>query len=187
MAMRRKSPERLTKAVIRANLEGMRLLYGTKSSGEYPDKGSGEKTPPRSGKQPSRVPRGTKANGCLPEWREQAALVQWCQLQPALRMHVINIRNEGRRNPAQANVARMMGLRKGASDLFIARPAFGCHGLWLEVKEAREYTASEMRTPTWLAQLEFICLMRDTGYGADFAFGCEDGIAKVRAYLSGGM
>lgn len=134
------------------------------------------------------VPRGTSRKRTVapahpPEWREQAALVKWCMSHPALRGHVINIRNEGRRTAAQANVARMMGLRKGAFDLFLARPAMGSHGLFLDVKQAREYTPSETRTPTWLAQVEFQATMRGAGYGAEFAYGAEHGRILVLEYM----
>jgi len=135
-------------------------------------------------KSTRKVTRRTSARKDVPpEWREQAAVVEWCSYQAILKFCVINIRNEGRRTYAQANVAKMMGMRKGASDLFIARPLNGKCGLFIEMKENREYTPSEMKTETWMAQEAFIMMMRQNGYGAHFAFGADDGIMKIREYL----
>ncbi len=121
----------------------------------------------------------------LAEWREQALLVEWCSCQWQLKGHVIAIANGGEKTASQAYVARRMGLRKGASDLFIARPAQGYHGLWLEVKRDRTYSESEKRTDTWLAQEEFMLLMRKVGYMAERAFGYRHGMEIVWKYLTG--
>lgn len=146
-------------------------------------RGSVEKAPPRAGNGGYKVPRRTSKRDVPPEWREQAALVEWLKWQPYLKKHIINIRNEGKRTHAQANVAKMMGLHKGASDLFIARPHNGKAGLFIEMKENREYKPWEMKTETWLAQEEFILDRREAGYAAHFAFGCDQGIMLVRKYL----
>ena len=119
----------------------------------------------------------------VPEWREQASLVAWCNGIPALRGHVIAIRNEGKRDPAQAQVAKMMGLRTKASDLFIARPTRDAHGLWIEMKQDRKYTPSEMRSAHWRGQEEFLALMRAAGYVGEFAFGWEHGRQIILRYL----
>jgi hypothetical protein len=184
MAMRRgrqQYPRTLKQA--RAYNEAWGALCGPEIKTPTPSQGSEEKTPPRAKKAASKVPRGTRKVDVPPEWREQAALVEWMKWQPYIKKHIINIRNEGRRTHAQANVAKMMGLRKGASDLFIARPHNGKCGLFLEMKENREYADWEKKDETWIAQEEFILLMRESGFDAHFSFGCDQGIMLVRKYL----
>jgi hypothetical protein len=77
-----------------------------------------------------------------------------------------------------------MGMRKGASDLFLAIPVYPEHGYWLEVKQNRKYTPSEMRTPTWLGQEAFMKDMRYMGYRADFVYGWEHGKLLIEKYLT---
>ncbi len=155
-------------------------LWGLKKPEEGEDKGSEEIVPPRAPKRPSRallrVPH-------TPEWREQADFVKWCAAVPAIKDVVINIRNEGKRDVVQAAIAKRMGLCRGASDIFIARPSAGRHGLFLEFKQNRAYSPSERAKPSWVSQRTFIARMRAMGYGAAFAYGCEDAIRITRLYL----
>lgn len=117
------------------------------------------------------------------EWREQAAVVKWCKSHPLIAKDVVRIENERKRNMAQANVAKMMGLHPGATDLFISYPCNGYHGMWLEMKQDRIYTPSDRRKPSWLAQEAFIERKRKQGYAADFAFGAKHGIMLISKYL----
>lgn len=120
----------------------------------------------------------------LSEDREQIALVTWCRYQPALKNKVIKINNEGIRKPWYVEKLKAMGMLRGTSDLFIARPTGGFHGLWIEIKRARHYTPSEMRSDTWLAQEAFLQEMRDAGYAGHFAYGCQHGIELIKSYLA---
>lgn len=121
------------------------------------------------------------------EWREQADIYQWCQTQECLRGFVMKIDNEGRRNVIQAAVAKRMGLLAGVSDLFVARPAGQFYGLWLEVKQAREYTPVQRRSETWKRQEAFHARMRSVGFACGFAFGAQHGIKILKAYISLGI
>ena len=139
---------------------------------------------PRETSSPKQyVSRGTSKPKHLPEWREQAALVKWCKSNPLIAEDVIRIENERKRNMAQAHVAKMMGLHAGATDLFISYPFKGYHGFFIEMKQARNYTASERKKPSWFAQQEFIARKRKQGYMADFAFGADHGIMLISRYL----
>lgn len=136
------------------------------------------------------VPRGTRKpakSKARKEWREQADVVKWCKKHPLIAEDVIRIENERKRNMAQAYVARMMGLHSGATDLFISYPSSGYHGLWLEMKQDRNYTASDRRKSSWVAQEKFMDRKRKQGYAAAFAFGAEQGIEIISRYLDGNL
>ena len=91
--------------------------------------------------------------------------------------------NEGKRTPAQGAQAKSMGLRPGASDLFIAWPTKTYHGLWLEVKRNKKYTTSERNTDTWKAQESFIEEMKSVGFAGEFCYGWIDGKRIIESYL----
>jgi hypothetical protein len=76
-----------------------------------------------------------------------------------------------------------MGLRPGVSDLLVYYPNKVFHGLFLEMKRNRKYTAYERRTPTWIAQEQFMNNVKDIGYSANFCFGWEHGKEIIENYL----
>lgn len=117
------------------------------------------------------------------EYVEQTALVAWLAQHWKLKEFFLKNDNEGKRTPAQGHQAKRMGLRRGASDLFIAYPTRTYHGLWLEVKRNKKYTASEMKTDTWLAQEKFIETMKSVGYQGHFCYGWVDGKRLIEDYL----
>lgn len=179
-------PQRPSKAHVKATLDAYSLLYGFTNEHQYPGKGQVEIALPRENLAVSKVPRGTRA-AAKPkprkEWREQEDIYKWTQMNQSLRGHVMMIGNDAKRNVVQAAVSRRMGLLAGASDLFIAKPVGQYAGLWLEVKQAREYTKSQKSTDHWKRQQEFQDRMRKAGYAADFAFGAEHGIMIIGKYL----
>jgi len=79
-----------------------------------------------------------------------------------------------------------MGLRPGASDLFIYYPnkSKTKAGLWLEVKRNKKYTPSERKTETWIAQEKFIETVKTVGFEGKFCYGWIDGKEIIEAYLS---
>ena len=165
----------------RASVEDLRLRVVASTMEDAP-------VPVASG----RVPRGTSANFKLKvqtrkEWREQVDIYQWTQTQEVLRGFTMKFDNEGRRNVVQAAVAKRMGLLAGVSDLFVARPSGRFCGLWIEVKQNREYTPSERRSETWKRQEAFQARMRSVGFACRFAFGAEDGIKIIKAYINLGI
>lgn len=119
------------------------------------------------------------------ENQEQRALVKWLSMHPVLKDYYLKNNNEGRRTLAQGWNLKLMGLRAGVSDLFIAYPTNRYHGLWLEVKRNVIYSASQKKTDTWIAQKEWIDRMNSAGYFAAFCFGWEDGKSIVEGYLCG--
>ena len=117
------------------------------------------------------------------ENQEQRSLVRWIRMQPQIRDYLVKLNNEGRRNTAQGWNLKMMGMCKGASDLFLAYPIHPYHGLWIELKRSKRYCASERSHPTWIDQSAFIERMRGIGYDAHICFGFEEGIKVIKAYF----
>lgn len=76
------------------------------------------------------------------------------------RDYLIHIPNERKCSPWYGNILRMMGVRSGVSDLFLAYPNKRFHGYWIEFKyDKNKLTASQK---TWFR------LMGSAGY----ATGC---------------
>ncbi|CAB4128392.1 hypothetical protein UFOVP100_29 [uncultured Caudovirales phage] len=76
-----------------------------------------------------------------------------------------------------------MGLRPGVSDLLIYYPTKTYHGLFLEIKRNKKYSASERKTKTWIAQQEFISIVRSVGYCGETCYGWLDGKNIIESYL----
>lgn len=118
------------------------------------------------------------AHRLQPEAAEQIAAMDWIRVKHSwLVKHTIHIPNERKTSFYFGNLLKRMGVRRGASDLFIAWPSSGYHGLFIEVKSAKGRPTPE--------QKEFIQLMSDTGYYACFCYGAEEIIAVIQAYLDG--
>jgi VRR-NUC domain len=117
------------------------------------------------------------------ESSEQRALVKWLSYHPIVRNHFMHITNEGKRSPITGRHLLNLGLKPGASDLFIYYPTKRHHGLFLEVKRNKKYTPSEMRTESWKAQEKFLDSVKSVGFAGEVCYGAEDGIAIVARYL----
>jgi hypothetical protein len=91
--------------------------------------------------------------------------------------------NEGKRTPSQGFNLKLMGLRRGVSDLFIYYPSLSFNGLFLEVKRNKKYSQSEMSTETWILQQEFIDTVTHVGYDAHFCYGWMEGKRIIENYL----
>lgn len=104
-------------------------------------------------------------------------------LHPVLKDLFCKNNNEGKRTDSQTWNLKLMGLRPGVSDLFIAYPTKTYHGLWLEVKRNMHYPPSAMKSATWIAQEEWINSMLSVGYEAKRCYGWEDGKEVVEKYL----
>ncbi len=123
---------------------------------------------------------------CPLEHQEQAALIQWLNLLPALRQYVIKIHNEGERTQGQTWHLKKQGLCPGASDLFIAYPVADRHGFWLECKRNMSYSRSCRDGAVWRRQEAFQERMRAVGYEAVTCYGWEHGKRMIESYLSNG-
>lgn len=117
------------------------------------------------------------------EDHEHMAIVKWLSYHPIVREYFLKLNNEGKRSPVTGHRLKQLGLKPGASDLFIFYPSKTYHGLFLEIKRNKKYTPSEMSTPTWIAQEKFIESAKKVGYWGDFCYGFSDGIRIIEAYL----
>jgi len=100
-----------------------------------------------------------------------------------LKNYFCKLNNEGRRTVKQGHNLKLMGLRAGASDLFIYYPTMTYNGLWLEVKRNKIYTKSEMQTDTWILQQEFLSRVKSVGYAGETCYGFEDGLRIIENYM----
>ncbi len=89
------------------------------------------------------------------------------------------------------NHLKAMGLKPGASDLFLAKPVkikgtvfppeWGAprhHGAWFEMKRVKDGRVSA-------EQLNFLKTMDDVGYYVDICWGFDDWRESLHAYLDG--
>ena len=117
------------------------------------------------------------------ENQEQRALVKWLSYHPIVRDFFCKNNNEGKRTEVQGYNLRLMGLRRGVSDLFIYWPTKTYHGLWLEVKRNKKYSTSERSTATWIAQENFLEKVKSIGFAGKFCYGWVDGKKIIENYL----
>lgn len=114
----------------------------------------------------------------MPEWKEQTYVVDWAHLHPIVRDYILGIFNEGQRSAIRSAVMKRMGLRPGVCDLFIAYPAHGKHGMWLEMKKRRgSKISAEQRT--WVNR------MNSVGYVAVICYGWEQAVKAIAQYMAG--
>lgn len=121
----------------------------------------------------------------LNENQEQRAVVKWVRSHPIIAPYLLKLNNEGKRTESQGYHLKLMGMLPGASDLFLAYPAGGRHGLWLEMKCNKNYSPSQRQTNSWKAQEAFLTRMRAVGYQGTFCYGEKDAIKVIELYLAG--
>jgi hypothetical protein len=110
------------------------------------------------------------------ESNEQIAAMDWLRLQhPKIAEHTMHIGNERKATYYAGYIMKRMGVLKGASDLFMAWPSGGYHGLFIEVK-------SKIGKPT-PHQLHFLERMNSVGYMARVCYGAEEIIDTIQEYL----
>ena len=110
------------------------------------------------------------------ESNDQIAAMDWLRAQhPHIAEHTMHIGNERKASYFAGFIMKKMGVLKGASDLFMAWPNQGFHGLFIEVK-------SKIGKPT-PEQKAFIQRMRDAGYKAEICYGAEEVINTMQEYL----
>jgi len=110
------------------------------------------------------------------EAAEMRALKQWADLHPICKDYLFHIPNGGTRNPREAKNLKLQGVRPGVSDLFLAFPSNGFHGLFIEMKRADGRSATE-------EQLKWIERVESVGYRAVVCYGWENAVMHIGAYL----
>lgn len=112
------------------------------------------------------------------EAQEQEALFARAAYHPILREYLYANCNDGMRTPTQGAKFKRRGLKPGVPDITLAYPSYkGYHGLYLELKRKggkKRVTAQQM---------EWIIKLRNVGYYANIAEGCDDAWMQLMNYL----
>lgn len=90
---------------------------------------------------------------------------------------LIHIPNEGTKSKARGGILKAEGVVAGASDYFLAIPADGYHGLWLEMKASDGKPTDK--------QIKFAIARIEDGYAACFTFGADAAALAIKRYLEG--
>ena len=110
------------------------------------------------------------------ESNEQIAAMDWLRAQhPKLSLHAMHIGNERKASYYAGYIMKRMGVLKGASDLFMAWPSGGFHGLFIEVKSKKGKPTPD--------QLAFIERMNSVGYYATICYGADEVIRCMKWYI----
>lgn len=128
---------------------------------------------------------GTKGQAMmLSEADEQKLVINWFSIyskQVGICTNLLfHIPNEGVRSPATCNHLYSQGMRKGVPDLFLAVPAGGKAGLFIEMKRIKGAKVSK-------EQKEFINNLLIAGYDACICYGADEAINRIKAYINSGI
>ncbi len=104
----------------------------------------------------------------------QIALLEWLEL-IKLSQHFIHIPNEGKRSWNYGKKLKRMGMRKGASDLFIATPRHNYHGAWIELKSKKGKLTEH--------QSKFLEDMEAQGYYCTVCYGLDSAVDAIKWYF----
>ncbi len=105
-------------------------------------------------------------------------VMEWVNINPKTKKFAnlfIHIPNEGKRSYSYARRLQRLGMRKGASDLFIAYPAGLYHGAWIELKR-RGGKLSEF-------QRAFLMDMESQGYFSAACYSIEEAMKQITWYF----
>lgn len=111
----------------------------------------------------------------LTEKQIHLTVMRWVRLQKDLDRFVLHFPNESPRHPRYGLLLKNMGMRKGVSDLFIAKPCGGYHGAWIEIKTNKGRVSKE--------QKEFHEDMESQNYFCAVTRGVDDTINTIECYI----
>jgi len=114
------------------------------------------------------------------EDNEQMALIQWAQTNKVARNFLFFIPNGGDLRPEQLNKLKKMGMVNGVSDMFLAYPCHGKHGLWVEMKSTIDH-----RPRVSDEQQEWLTRMHTVGYATHVCYGWQNARLVIQDYLNG--
>ena len=108
----------------------------------------------------------------------QTEVFKWCAVQgladPRYRC-IFAIPNGGLRDKVTASRLKAQGVRAGVPDIFLAVPAHGVHGLFIELKREGGKAAKQ--------QIEWKERLLEQGYGVAICVGHEETKALIQEYL----
>ncbi len=113
-----------------------------------------------------------------PERAAHIAIYNWfvCNY-PELEADMHHFANERRCSPREGFMLKLMGVKRGVADFFLAFPFNGKAGLWVELKVGKNKPTKE--------QLEFLEQKVKRGYDGVVVWGAEAAKEAVRMYLKG--
>lgn len=91
--------------------------------------------------------------------------------------YLIHIPNGGTRHPLEAKNLMLQGVKPGVSDYLLTIPKGEYHGAWIELKR------KDKKVSPTANQLIWIHRMREVGYFADVAYGCDEAWRFIMNYL----
>lgn len=104
--------------------------------------------------------------------------MKWFNLQYHSRAEFLFcIPNGGYRSRIEAKIMSGEGVRAGVSDLFLALPSNGCHGLFIEMKSQTGRVSHH--------QKEFLARQAKAGYQCEVCNSLENFIKIVTEYMKG--
>lgn len=114
------------------------------------------------------------AQPAVTEDGEQAAVIEYCELNHIV---VVHIPNEGKRSKAYGARMQRLGMKKGFPDLFFPTPCNGYHGLLIEMKRDKKARITAEQKG-WLSYLSI------QGYRAIACHGANEAIAEIKKYFN---
>lgn len=114
------------------------------------------------------------------EHQEQATVITWWRLQHEIynlpELALFAIPNGGARDPITGSRLKAEGVRRGALDLMLAKPAGVYHGLFMEMKVGNNKPTPE--------QESFLSYFESHGYKASVHWSAESAINEIKGYLA---
>ena len=107
------------------------------------------------------------------EHDEQVTFIQWCDSHKVL---VFAIPNGSNKSKVAQGRFKAEGLRAGIPDLMIPIARKPYNGLFIEMKRRAKSSTSK-------AQKEWIIVLKQQGYSAEIAKGCDEAIRITEEYL----
>lgn len=105
----------------------------------------------------------------------QKAIIEWCAFNPPLNKLVIHIPNEGKRTKSYGAKMKSMGLKPGASDLFIMTAKRGYNGAFIELKSKNGRLSKN--------QKDFLEIANQENYFTAVCWSIEECIEAILWYM----